>query len=136
MPDLSLTFTELPPGLNGRNGLIRLHWKDRQALLARWRILVLEAIGTATGTCSTPITFAPTHPCTVEVLRVDRRMMDWDNLGASLKPVLDGLVHAGVLSDDGPAVVTHLTMRQAKPMRGQASCLYVKLTALPETPRT
>ena len=125
MTELHLSFAVLPPGLNGRDGLLRMHWTTRQQLMALWRGLVREQIQKQ----STPF-FDTKHPCAITATRCERRFMDWDNMGASLKPVLDGLIDVGVLADDGPRVVTHLTMYQEHPDKGVPASLKLDLIGL------
>jgi hypothetical protein len=130
---LVLIFDELPPGLNGHEGLLRMHWTARRLLRERWHVLVRQALDslpdiTAQGEV---YPFDKTHPCTILALRKDYRLMDWDNFGASLKPVLDGLVKCGMLADDGPAVVREMKLRQCRPEHGQKPHLRMWITAIP-----
>lgn len=123
---VTLVFDELPPGLNGRKGLLRMHWKLRQQLNQRWYWLVLNALNG-----KRPDAFSETRPCNVRATRHDCRPMDWDNFGASLKPVLDGLIKCGVLEDDGPGVVRSLTLHQVHVQHKNASRLVLQI--IPET---
>ena len=50
--------------------------------------------------------------CRVRVTRFGRNYLDWDNMGGGLKFLLDGMVHAGVLKDDKPAVIEALDLAQ------------------------
>jgi len=43
-----------------------------------------------------------------------KRLPDVDSLGSYCKAYLDGIVDAGVLSDDGPKVVKRATFSQSK----------------------
>jgi hypothetical protein len=125
-----LEFDELPPGLNGKTGLLRMHWTVRRQLMQRWLVLVRRALE------DSPVThFDREHPCTIIAVRRSKRLMDWDNFGASLKPVLDGLVKTGVLSDDSPKVVRALTLRQLKSPSKQTGSLSVFITPYVEEPK-
>jgi hypothetical protein len=125
---LTLTFAELPPGLNGHDGLLRMHWTARRNLMERWHLLVREALDAANW--QPQLLFTPATPCVCLALRIDARSMDWDNFGASLKPVLDGLVKCGVVSDDGPDVIRHLTLYQQKATSGKIHKLQLRLRPL------
>jgi len=46
----------------------------------------------------------------ITILNFRKRLIDVDNISA--KAVLDGLVHAGVLVDDGPEFVASVTTKQ------------------------
>jgi hypothetical protein len=51
---------------------------------------------------------APTSPLTKAKLTIVRhyyRTLDYDGLVGSMKPVVDGLIHAGVISDDSWGVL-------------------------------
>ena len=43
-----------------------------------------------------------------------KRVMDCDNLQATAKMAIDGLVHAGVLPDDNPRYVQEVSLRSLK----------------------
>ncbi len=112
---ITLTIPELPPGPNasGRahnrsKGIYGMHWSERRKLFERWRWLVLEAVGEA------GYPNFGSMPVRVEVLRRNPSAMDWDNFGASLKPVMDALVHCRVLDDDNPDIVQELKLRQER----------------------
>lgn len=105
-PLLSLRFSEVPPGLNGKDGLLRIHWTERQALMFYWRMLVGVALPERFSTINFPVV--------VRATRYGRHPMDWDNFGASLKPILDALVHWEIIADDSPAHVARLELSQAK----------------------
>jgi hypothetical protein len=120
---VTLVFDELPPGLNGRKGLLRMHWTARQQLNQKWHWLVLDAYLRA----AVRPEFDPQHPCEVVAVRYDTRLMDWDNFGASLKPVFDGMVGCGLLYDDGPGVVRSLTLRQVHVTHRNGAKLVVRV---------
>jgi len=42
----------------------------------------------------------PLESCHIKVERLFFRSLDWDSCVASLKPVIDGLVHSGIIIDD------------------------------------
>lgn len=94
MSDLVVVVPGRPPTPN-----VRLHWaalaRSRSELRGWARLAALEAIG------RTPAAY-PYRAATVEAtfLVRSRRRRDPDNLIASLKPLVDGLVDAGVLTYD------------------------------------
>ena len=51
-------------------------------------------------------------PVRLRFHHVRKRLIDIDNL--SVKAVIDGLVHAGILADDSPERITEITHTQAK----------------------
>lgn len=126
---LTLVFDELPPGPNGKEGVLRMYWTERNKLMHRWHMLVRAQLDTL-DLPAMPL-FDCTHPCTATATRVGTKLMDWDNFGASLKPVLDGLVKAGALEDDSPEVIRGLALHQARSRKGgRKPCLAITLTAV------
>jgi len=100
----------LAPGLNGKDGLLRMHWSRRRAL-ARDLSIWIRCISASLSGCSTPLT----GPVLVRYTRrYAKQPMDWDNLGASFKLIGDALVRAGVLADDSPKVIGRLELAQVK----------------------
>lgn len=53
-----------------------------------------------------------TAPVSVHVTSYRTRLCDID--GISVKAILDGIVHRGILQDDSPAFVESVTIRQVK----------------------
>ena len=105
MSDRSLTIDidEIAPGLNSRNGLMRMHHRAYTALRNKWQVLVRSQVGV-------PALVADrVH---VTITRRTRRKMDVDNLYASAKIPLDAIRKVGLIRDDDPDTVVSLTMRQ------------------------
>lgn len=90
-------INELPPGLNGSNGLKNMHYQQYSKEKKKWVWLVRE---------QNP----KKHSGKVRVnfTRVSTRMMDHDNTGASFKFVGDALEKCGVIVDDSPNYLTEL----------------------------
>lgn len=87
-----LQFDGLPPGLNQTKGH---HWGATNAERASWR---KYAWATAKAAKAQPITdMAFLH---VRIFLADRRKRDEDNMRGALKPVIDGLVDAGIIRGD------------------------------------
>ena len=72
----------------------RRHWAARNRETRQWRVAVACAVG-AGG--------QRPRKARVTLTRCSAKAPDADNLAASFKPVLDGLVSAQVLVDDSPA---------------------------------
>jgi hypothetical protein len=104
---------------------MRMSGWDRDALRVRWRMLVLEAMrrhGAADDI----------HITTMVTVRVTRtgRLMDWDNMGASMKPIFDALVCWKVLDGDSPKYIAGVELRQVK-ASGKASMTVELFTSAP-----
>src|SRR5690606_8538078 len=88
---LTLSIPRLAPSLNR---MLRMHWRVRQKEQKAWDALVKEALnGSRPKLEKARITitrFYAWHP------------MDPDGATASQKPVIDALVHAGIIPDDSP----------------------------------
>ena len=63
----------------------------------------------------------------------DRRVRDEDNLVATLKPLCDGLVDAGVVPDDGPAWMDKPTPMIVAPRRPPVLWLVVSEVSVPSS---
>jgi crossover junction endodeoxyribonuclease RusA len=83
----------------------RYHWRARHRADQEWR---QAGRLSAHGLRRTPMQRA-----TLDVVHVvpDRRRRDLDNLTASIKAVLDGIVDAGVIADDSSRVLVSVTHR-------------------------
>ena len=92
----TLKIDELPPSLNKWQ---RMHWGKRKKVKEKWIWLIKEQ-KPKFHSGSVRITFT----------RVSTRMMDFDNIGGSFKPIGDALTKCGVIEDDNPKVVESLTL--------------------------
>lgn len=81
------------------------HWSSRRKIRKRWRDVVAWKCREL-GRPRRPLPRAR-----VTLTRYSPRACDFDNLVASFKPVLDGLVDGGVLAGDAPE---HLEGGQAR----------------------
>jgi Holliday junction resolvase RusA-like endonuclease len=79
----------------------RWHWAKRSREMRAWRDASAWAAREAYGRSTMGGAMKPVRISVTFQYRV-RRTRDRANLVASLKPVLDGLVDAGILKDDGP----------------------------------
>lgn len=85
---------------------MRIHWTARRALNEQARFCVRAATG--------PIRPGLSRVSRVIYTRCATRLMDWDNAGASFKPLGDALVKNAILEDDGPAVIEEFVLRQRR----------------------
>jgi hypothetical protein len=92
---------------NYANG--RVHWRTESAYRKQWRLgVALVARG-----LRWPAEAMPDAPKRVHLLAWTFNAFDDDGLRNACKPVVDGLVDAGVLHSDGPASGHHVTYDQA-----------------------
>lgn len=91
------------------NAMVRWHWGRRARERKVWRDATVWAVREAYPRSSLPGRFVPVEVAVTFVYGV-RRTRDRDNMVASLKPVLDGLVDARVLADDGPEHLVRLSV--------------------------
>lgn len=101
---LSVTIDGRPPTGNVREG-----WQTRARTRRVWRekarLLALEARNAWEREHGTRWLTATRCVVSVAFGLPDRRTRDLDNLIASAKPLLDGLVDAGILADDSIGVI-------------------------------
>ena len=105
-------FDQLPPSLNGKYGLLRMHWAARGRLQDAWTLLVKNRAQ------HLPESQHQIAHCQILFTLYVRTLMDWDNAYARFKILGDALVAAGVISDDSPSAVEALTCDQLK-VRGR-----------------
>ena len=90
--ELHLIMPRLTPSLNK---LIRMHWRERQALNRTWDWEVKAAMRETYQ----EITFE--HPKRmVRIISYRKKISDDDNFVGGLKPLIDALVHNHLLVDD------------------------------------
>lgn len=83
------------PGLNGKNGLMRMHWTKKAKWKTKIKVLTLEQT-------------MKRHKGQVRITykRFGSKLMDvCDNLPASMKFFIDGIVAAKTISDDNPSII-------------------------------
>lgn len=100
-----------PPNLSNH----RLHWAQRHRILREWKRSAFMLGTSARNTEGWNVATAQDRRQVVITLRRSP-LLDPDNAYASVKPVVDGLVSAGLIHDDGP-VFLELTVRQEKARR-------------------
>lgn len=99
----TIFISELPPGLNGSDGLQQIHWAKYQALKKDWVWFVrAENPDKHEGRVS------------IHYTRVSVRMMDFDNIAASFKVVGDALEANDIIKDDSPRTISRFEVRWEK----------------------
>lgn len=94
---------EVAPTLNK---MLRAHWSERKKQKDRWRMLILEALRG-----HRPL--FDDHDLIYDRGWCGRRA-DWDNVGASLKPILDALTDLRIIPDDSPKYIKSVTLKQTR----------------------
>lgn len=109
----------LPKSLNGSHG----HWKAKTVERKRWRNL-------SCNVASLNKPKAPLKKCSLECVRFSSNAMDYDNLVASFKAVVDGLKDAGIIEDDNSNVIIYREYRheKAKKNEGRVSVCVTELS--------
>lgn len=87
---LSLSLSILPESLNKS---LRSHWRHQRQAGKGWDCLIWAE----TSGLRPP---QPLHRARISLVRHSHRMLDFDGLTGSLKPVVDAFVTAGVIVDD------------------------------------
>lgn len=107
---LHLEFTGLPDNPNKK---MKQHWTKNAAHNKEWRQAAWLQGYTCKGKISGAMALLHYH-----VSLGDNRRHDYDNVLASFKPVQDGLVDAGMLTDDTfEWVIPIITFDRTKPRR-------------------
>ena len=89
---MRLVLPDIPVGLNGNNGLLRMGGRRRSKYNKYWVFLVRGQIDNTHKT--------PKGRQVVHVSQMRRQLFDRDNLYASCKPICDALVHWKLIKDD------------------------------------
>lgn len=106
-----------PPTLNAR-----LHWRARHVISTRWKEATWAAIRSGK---LTPMM----ERATVTITRRGIRPVDQDNLVTGVKPILDGIVMAGLLPDDNLRHV-QLVVLDEKVSHKEDECVVVHIVEL------
>lgn len=101
-----LTIKGLIPGLNGKHGLMREHFRNAKKRKDLYRVLLShQEYSKHKG------------KVTIRYIGYKSILADWDNFGASFKHIGDALVDLGIIVDDKPAIVTQFIPEQIKSKR-------------------
>lgn len=115
MRSVTIRIDGRPPTPNARR-----HWRvtalDNETWKGAARISALAAL---------PAVWEPLRRCTVDVTFVfaTKARHDWDNAIAAQKPVLDGIVSAGVIADDSTDVIARLQF-WCEHRKGESATVY------------
>lgn len=99
-----LIFPGRIAGMNGKGGLIRTHWTQKKKMKEQYLWMVRQQTKNQ-------------HPGTVrlELIRHSAGVeMDYDNLVATGKNLVDSIVEAGVIKDDKQSIIIERDYRQVK----------------------
>ena len=96
---LKLTIPRIPPSPNGPGGYLRLHWTKRRKDKEAWKWEVMRATAKVRG-IGDMFKPAPSRRVKVTIHQVRARLLDRDNLWASVKHICDSIVVCGLARDD------------------------------------
>ena len=102
---IHLSIPDVPVSPNGPKGYLRMHWAKRAKYNEAWAWKVRAAMGYPGILNQAP------DMARVTIVQYRRKMLDTDNLWASVKPIVDGLEDWQLLVDDSPAHCA-LTVKQ------------------------
>jgi hypothetical protein len=95
MYTLRVTLNTLPKSLNKK---LAMHWAKRQKENKAWDMMIACAV-------RDKLPKKPLEKAVIHITRHNYRMLDYDSVVASCKPVVDALVTAGVIKDDSWGVL-------------------------------
>ena len=96
------------PAVTDSPNAVKSHWVYKYRLRKKWRKLVQDAIYEARAL---PLPAVAPAFAAVTIERHGRKLLDADNLVASLKGLIDSLKDFRLIADDSPEHI-HLTVRQ------------------------
>lgn len=119
---LTVVVDGRPPSMNSRR-----HFRTVARDNANWKEVAKGAAAIARGdwTHRHSLVWRSFARCTLSITFVvpQKRARDWDNVVSTMKPLLDGIVQAGIIDDDSDAVIEWigLSIRYEK---GRAATLF------------
>lgn len=117
---MTLVFDEMPPGLNGPKGLLRMGWRSRVGYGNRWRLLVRQALGDLPDPW-----MRYKEKVLIQFTVFPLRQMDDDNVTSMFKLIGDALKRWEVVVDDSPKYVKLLTRQVHAKHRDDRHCTVV-----------
>lgn len=96
---LNLAVEHVPEPQNLKN---KKHWGRRADEAEEWRMRIMAALRSRKPFAQKPA--KPLERVQISITRHSHRMLDFDGMVGSFKPVVDALVKNGVLVDDSWAV--------------------------------
>lgn len=121
---LFVQLDTLPKSLNTK---LRAHWRSQRREGKGWDILVELH-------CSRKKPPEPLKRASITIVRHSYRMLDYDGLVGSLKPVVDAFVSVGVLQDDAWNVLGRWNVDQKFRPKKEGPLLEVLIQELPDLP--
>lgn len=96
------------------NQLLHSHWTASHNNSKKWKNAVIAAVATDWPE-------SPLESAEITCIRMSSVEPDYDGLAGSFKPIIDGLVQAGVLKDDNPSILRHSCYKweKTKPKQGK-----------------
>lgn len=91
---LELEIPELPLSLNV---VLRMHFHKRHQYYSRWYLMIQNLV-------QDRIPPTPLAKCTITFSRFSYRMLDYDGVVGSGKPLVDSLIRSAVIMDDSYSV--------------------------------
>jgi Holliday junction resolvase RusA-like endonuclease len=90
-----MVIQDIPKSPNGPKGLLRMHWASRSRYNKLWQTYIRAEMNNSHKPCK--------QKMRVSISQMRKRLLDPDNLHASVKPILDALVHWKLIKDDSAA---------------------------------
>lgn len=87
-----MVIPDIPRSPNGPRGLLRMHWAARNRYFKLWHTYIRAAIDNSHKPCKCKMR--------VSIAQMRKRLLDKDNMFASVKPILDALTHWKLIKDD------------------------------------
>ncbi len=121
MYELNLILNTIPRSLNKE---LRTNRYRRNSVNKMWDLLIMAE-------CRNFIPKEPLKKANIRIIRRYYRTLDYDGLVGSMKPVVDGLVTAGVLIDDSWITLGIWDVTQEFRPKRDGAQLEIKLIQLP-----
>ena len=116
-----IVFPGWVPGMNGKDGLIRMHHTKKTALRNAY---FYEIRSTTTNQHKGPVR--------LELVRHSiGREMDYDGLVSTGKLLIDALVNAKVLPDDNPGIIAQREYTQTKAINQKSQMTVIRIIDIP-----
>lgn len=100
---LTFRHPDMPPANNGKDGLIRMHFRKKKDWITKLGWLMAEQ---KVDRIRNPCTCTITNYCIIK--------MDWDNLASRCKLLFDSMKKNGYIKDDSPNYIVDLKMKQIR----------------------
>lgn len=117
-----IQFERIPASMNKK---LRSHWRTQRRESKSWDLEV--ELATRNQKPKKPLTRAK-----ITIIRHSWRMLDYDGLVGSMKPVVDAFVTAGILSDDSWKVLGRWNIDQRFRPKDDGDRLDVLIQEMPD----